>query len=327
MLGAAAVLLAVLAAGGSRAARQANVRVALLVEAGTVPTPRELQGKVVLGFLRAEKKLDFQGRIAYVGPNQDPRSVLESVARQDYDLIAYAFPYFPPVNPVAREFPRVPFLLIDAPIEALSHRYKNVRGTLFHAGQAAYLAGYLSALMESRRPGKHLVSAVGGIKFPGVTRWIIGFQAGARKADPHVGVRVDYSNDFTNPAKCRRLALTQIARGSGVVFNVAGACGIGAMDAAKQKHVWGVGVDFDQSFLGRHILTSAVIRTDNGVYDMIRRLVRGRLPPGGTDTVYNLRNAGVGLGRISSEVPPAFLRRLDSIRRQIIAGKIRVRLP
>ena len=41
------------------------------------------------------------------------------------------------------------------------------------------------------------------------------------------------------------------------IFQVAGGCGLGALDAAKEKGVWGIGVDADQSFLGPHILTSA----------------------------------------------------------------------
>ena len=47
------------------------------------------------------------------------------------------------------------------------------------------------------------------------------------------------------------LALNQIAAGSKVVFQVAGGCGLGAISAAKDRDVWGVGVDADQSFWAR----------------------------------------------------------------------------
>jgi basic membrane protein A and related proteins len=82
-------------------------------------------------------------------------------------------------------------------------------------------------------------------------------------------------------------------------------------------------VDIDQSFLGRHILTSAIIRVDLAVDTAIQRLVKGTFKTGG-DTVFNLRNGGVGLGRVSPEVPPSVLRQVDSLRRQIIAGRIKV---
>jgi basic membrane protein A len=48
------------------------------------------------------------------------------------------------------------------------------------------------------------------------------------------------------------------------VFAVAGPCGLGALDAAKGRGKWGVGVDVDQSYLGNFILTSAVKRVDTG---------------------------------------------------------------
>ena len=205
----------------------------------------------------------------------------------------------------------------------LRHRPKNVQGSVYRVEEAAYLAGYLAALMEDRRRGKHVISAVGGVPFPGVTRWIVGYRAGAKKADPAIAVRVNYSNDFTNPVKCRRAALSQIAAGSGVVLNDAGACGLGALRAAKEKRVWGIGVDVDQSFLGRHILTSAISMLDKTVFDSIRELVRGKFTTGG-NTTFNLRNKGVGLGRISPKVPRRVLRRLDRVRKAIITGKIRV---
>ena len=54
------------------------------------------------------------------------------------------------------------------------------------------------------------------------------------------------------------------------MFQVAGGCGLGALDAAKQKKVWGIGVDADQYYLGPHILTSGVKRVDTAVFAAFR---------------------------------------------------------
>ena len=43
-----------------------------------------------------------------------------------------------------------------------------------------------------------------------------------------------------------------------------------ALDAAREKGVWGIGVDADQGFLGPYILTSAEKRVDTAVFDAIR---------------------------------------------------------
>lgn len=320
---AALLVAACLVATGGRATGKRQLRVGFVSYSGVVPTKRTLEGQMFAGFLKAEKELDFRGRVVYVAPTQDPSGALTFLARQKYDLIIVALGRLDIVYTVARKFPHVRFFLIDIPVQGPPRKPKNVQGSLYRAEEAGYLAGYLAALMEGRRGGKHVISAVGGFRFVGVDRWTVGYKAGARKADPAITVKTGYTNNFTNPAKCRRVALSQIAEGSGVVFNVAGACGLGTLRAAKDEGVWGVGVDVDQSYLGSHILTSAVIRLDKGVFEVVQKLLRGRLAPD-RNSVFDLRNGGVGLARISPKVPHALLRRLEGIRQAIVAGKIRV---
>jgi basic membrane protein A and related proteins len=322
---AALFVAACLAAAGGKATEKRQPRVGFVIGAGVVPTKRTLDGQMFAGFLKAEKELPIRGRVVYVPPTQDPSGAMTTLAREKYDLVIVALPRIDVAYIVARKFPGVRFFLIDIPpqSERPPHEPKNVQGSMYRAEEAGYLAGYLAALVEGRTPGKHAISAVGGIAFVGVSRWTVGYKAGARKADPSITVQTGYSRDFANPAKCRRVALRQIAQGSGVVFNVAGACGLGALGAAKDEGVWGVGVDVDQAYLGPHMLTSAVLKLDTGVFATVQRFVRGRLPRG-QDPVFDLHNGGVGLGRISPKVAPSLLRRLEAVRRGIVAGRIQV---
>src|SRR4029079_8717089 len=101
--------------------------------------------------------------------------------------------------------------------------------------------------------------------------------------------------------KGRSVALSQIAKGSRVVFQVANACGLGALEAASERGIWGIGVDVDQSHLGGHILTSAVIRMDVAVFDTIEDLARGTLETGRTSR-FTLRQGGVGLAPLRARV-------------------------
>jgi basic membrane protein A len=322
----AVLLMATLPAAGTDAAGTARPRVGFVAYPGSRPTLRTLDGLAFFGFVRAERKLPIQGAVRYIAPTRGPGDVLTSFSRQGYDLVVAPLFDATPVESISRRFPHVHFLVVDAqPGIRPSRHAKNIHRAVFRAEQAGYLAGYLAALMARREHG-HLISAVGGLRFYGVTRWIVGYRAGAERAVPGIRIRVDYSRDFANPAKCRRVALSQIAAGTKVVFDVAGACGLGALRAAREKGVWGVGVDTDQSFLGPHILTSAVMRLDRGVFDSVRKLVGGRLKAGST-TVYNVRNGGVELGRVSPKVPRAFLRKLEGIRRKIADGTIKVPRP
>jgi basic membrane protein A and related proteins len=317
---------ACLVATGGMATPKRQLRVGFVTYSGVVPSKRTIDGQMLAGFLEAEKKLDIQGRVVYVGPTQDPAGAMTFLARQKYDLIVIALPRIDIVYSVARKFPQVRFFSIDTALHGPPNKPKNAQGSLYRAEQAGYLAGYLSALMEGRRPGKHVISAVGGIPFEGVNRWTVGYKAGARKADPKITVKIGYSQNFSNPAKCRRVALRQIAEGSGVVFNVSGICGLGALRAAKDERVWGVGVDLDQSFLGPHMLTSAVMKRETGVFTVVQRFVHGKLAAD-KDTVFGLRNGGVDLGPINPKVPRRFLSRLETIRKAIITGEIRVPPP
>jgi basic membrane protein A len=319
------VVVCVAASSGSATAKR-QLRVGFVTYSGVVPSKRTLDGQMLLGFLRAEKELAIKGRVVLVSPNGDPADALSYLGRQHYDLVVVALPRVDVVVVVARKFPRVRFFLADAPVHGPKNPPKNVQGSVYRAWEAAYLAGFLAALMEGQNPGKRMISAVGGIAFEGVNRWLVGYRAGARKADPAIAVKVGFSNDFANPAKCRRVALHQIAEGSGVVFNVSGTCGLGTLGAAKDEGVWGVGVDVDQSYLGPHMLASAVIKLDKGVFTIVKRLVKGQLATD-TPTIFGLSNDSVGLATISPKVPPRFLRRVASVRKAIIAGRIRVAGP
>ena len=82
-------------------------------------------------------------------------------------------------------------------------------------------------------------------------------------------VEHSYSQDFVDQAKCKEAALNQIANGAAVVFQVAGQCGLGVLSAAKEKKVFGIGVDADQGYLGKHVLTSATKKVDVAVFKTI----------------------------------------------------------
>ena len=179
---------------------------------------------------------------------------------------------------------------------------KNFEGLIFKENEAGYEVGYLAGLEAQRAGGKNTVSSVGGIPVPAVIRYIAGFQAGAKAADPTVKVLNGYSQDFVAQDKCKNVALSQIAQGSSVVFQVAGGCGLGALDAAKEKGVWGIGVDADQSYVNDKVLTSAQKKVDVAVYTAILDQVKRNVFAGGTNLVFDAKNKGVGLGKINAAV-------------------------
>src|SRR4029450_9743323 len=110
-------------------------------------------------------------------------------------------------------------------------------------------------------------------------------------------------------------------QGSQAEFQVAGGCGLGALQAANQKKVWGIGVDADQAYLGSHILTSGVKRVDTAVYTFYRLAKAGKLGAG-KDLVFNLKNKGQDVGKISTRVPPGVITQMNAHKPLSISGKI-----
>jgi basic membrane protein A len=322
-----AVLLAFLSGGASGSSRQ--LRVALVTDIIVPAGSHDLRVAAYRGFLRGVKDFGVQGRVVQSSPTQGMGATLASLGRQGYDLIFTAIPNseqeFQAIGVVAKRFPRSRFILIDGLVQGLKIRPKNVQGSIWRSEQPAYLAGYLAALIEKRRPGKDVIGSVGGAAVPPVDTLIAGYEAGAKRADPGITILRGYAQDFLDPAKCKAASRRQLAKGAGAIFNVAGACGLGTLQAAKEKGVWGIGVDVDQSYLGPHILTS-VLKGANGqdVYLRIKALVQGKLRTGG-NAVWDLRNGAVGLGKISPKVPRALVQKVEAIRKQIVASKIRCR--
>ena len=83
------------------------------------------------------------------------------------------------------------------------------------------------------------ISTVGGVAIPPVDNWIAGFQQGALSVNPDINLLNAYSQDFNDQAKCKEIGIDQIAQGSDVVFQVAGLCGLGALDAAGEGEASG----------------------------------------------------------------------------------------
>jgi basic membrane protein A and related proteins len=272
------------------------------------------------GLEDAESKLGTEGRVFLSKSNGDYIPNLTTAAQQQEDLtISVGFLMGEATATVAKKFPDNQFAIVDFSAAALKGAPKNVEGLLFKEQEAGYLAGYLAGLW-AKDNNADTVSTVGGQKIPPVDHYIAGFQKGAKDANPSIKTLNGYSQDFVDQAKCKEIALNQIAQGSKVVFQVAGQCGLGALDAAKEKGVQGIGVDADQSYLGSHILTSAIKKVDVAVFDTVKAAKAGSFQ-GGTNKTFQVSNNGVGLGKLGPE-GTKYADQIKKVQEDIASGKI-----
>jgi basic membrane protein A and related proteins len=309
--------------------QQEAVKVGLVSDVGRF-NDRSFNQSALEGLNRARDDLGAEVRAVESRAAGDYVPNLTTLVRQDFDVsIGVGFLLAEGVNTVARQFPDSNFAIIDYSVQAPpftggdnnAETPENVQGLVFATNENSYLIGCMAAMMVKEAGGPQVISAVGGLDIPTVTIFIAGYRAGAQECNPDIEVLVGFSQDFVAQDKCKEVALNQLSRGSQVVFQVAGGCGLGALDAAREQGKWGIGVDRDQSDLGEHILTSAVKRVDVAVFETIKAVQEGRFQ-GGTDALFDLENEGVAVGEVSDEVPQEILDRVEELRQQIIAGEI-----
>jgi basic membrane protein A len=287
--------------GGSGNATQApTIKVGLVTDTGGL-NDKGFNHLAYVGLQQAQHDFsNVKGSVKQSTSDADYVPNLTAFASQGYNLvIAVGFLMATAVGTVAQQFPNVHFAIIDStPTDAKGNTLtlNNVEPLLFHEQEAGALVGTIAGLLEKSgqtKLHKGIISAVGGVSIPPVDRYIAGYIWAAQQVDPTIKVLVGYSNDFADPTPCKSIATNQIGQGSDIVFQVAGGCGLGALQAADTAGVYSIGVDTDQKADATSVMSSAVKRVDVATYDAIKDLVNGSFA-GSAEPQFTLSNGGVG---------------------------------
>ncbi len=236
------------------------------------------------------------------------------------------------ITKVAPTYPDVTFIGIDCFFDPTA---PNVTGITFKEQDAAYLAGVLAGTLtsmtdvDSRINDQLVLGFVGGMSsVPPVVRFFIGYEAGAKKANPQVKVLKAYTEDFEDQIKGKEAALAQIEQGADIIFAAAGKAGIGAFDACKEKGKLFIGVDSDQFLTltnpGDTIITSAIKKVDVPVYEAIKLQTEGTLK-GGENKQYGIAEDAVGLAPYhdwDSKVPQSVKDAVDVAQKEVLDGTV-----
>jgi basic membrane protein A len=303
----------------STAAPAKKIKVGLVTDIGGL-NDRSFNALANKGLEDAKSQLGIDGRVLISKSNADYTPNLTTLAQQKYDLvISVGFLMADATEKVAGKFPDTKFAIIDGSAAGMKSKPTNVEGLLFAEQEAGYLVGYLSGLY-AKDNNATTIGSVGGQKIPPVDHYIAGYQAGAKKANPSITTLNGYSQDFVDQAKCKEIALDQISKGSKVEFQVAGQCGLGVLDAAKEKSVQGIGVDADQGYLGSQVFTSALKKVDVAVLNAIKGVQEDKYT-GGQDVLNNVKSGGIGYGKLNAAAEK-YADQVQQVEEDIAAGKI-----
>jgi basic membrane protein A len=320
------------ASGGSTPAAAPAKTVALVTDIGGL-NDQGFNQLSNTGYEAARQKYNF------------PRAVIETKSEGDYIknltqasqtadmVIGVGFLMATAIDQVAKQNPSKKYALIDScatDAKGNCETLPNVAPLFFKEEQAGCLVGAAAGQMEldgkakvSKLLGASTISAVGGVKIPPVDHYIAGYKFCAQKVDPNVKVVINYSQSFVDTAKCKDVANSQINQSKAdIVFQVAGGCGIGALQAANEKGVYGIGVDSDQGKINPSVITSAIKKVDTAVSQTIDGFETSKYT--NNPAPFDLKSGGVGYAPFSSDVPADAKATADQYSQQIIAGTLTV---
>jgi basic membrane protein A len=299
----------------------ADFRVGLVLDRGG-KDDKSFNSSAYEGAMRAKKEGGIF--LKYVEATDDNafEPQLRAFAQRNFDLIiGVGFAQRDAVKKVAAQFPKSHFAIVDARVEA-----PNVECLLFQEHEGAFVIGAIAALTSKTGT----IGFVGGMDIPLIHRFVLAYEAGAKKVRPDTKVLANYvgvtSEAWNNPPKGKELAVAQYEAGADIIFAAAGASGLGVFDAAEERKKLVIGVDANQDWVKPGmVLTSMLKRVDEAVFDAIQGAKAGKFKAGMKE--FGLANRGVDYSydQYNKEVLSKAVRaRADDLKQDIIAGKISV---
>jgi len=297
-----------------------KVKAGLVTDTGGI-NDRSFNQSAYDGLQRAAKELGAEIKYTESAKNADYVPNLTQFARNKYDVVfAVGFKMQDALKEVAPRFPDVKFAIIDGDAPDLP----NCVSYKFDEEQGSFLAGALAGGVTKTG----VIGFIGGEQMPLIEKFQAGYVAGAKTTRPDIDVKIGYVGAFNDPQKGQELALSQIAAKADILYQAAGESGVGVIKAVQNKGAgfYAIGVDKDQDgeAPGR-VLTSMVKRVDVATFSVIEAAAKGTFQAG--TTVLGLQDGGVGLSEMQytkKDVPAEVLRKVDTLKQQIIAGKIKV---
>ncbi len=261
------------------------------------------------------------------GEGADREGAMRQLAAGGAQLVfGVGFLFSDDIYNLAKEFPNVKFACVDYTVVPNQVLPGNLAALKFREQEGSYLVGALAALTSKTGT----LGFVGGMDIPLIHKFQAGYTAGVHAVSPNARVLVKYAGTtgtaFKDPTKGKELALAEYSQGADIIFHASGSTGLGVFEAARERDKLAIGVDSDQQAEAPgHILTSMVKHVETAVFNTIRDTRQGQwhggiqefgLKEGGVGWVYDAGNASL--------IPAAVKARVDSLRDQIVAGRIHV---
>ncbi|BDI21987.1 BMP family protein [Herbiconiux sp. L3-i23] len=281
------------------------------------------------GLERAAADLGVTVSVIEAGADDAPaweRNLTEASASGENDLIVTGGTVMAStLERVAAQFPDQQYLIFDS--ESVGD---NVTGISYAQNEGAFLVGALAAIISTnpdsfpRSTGANKIGLVGGMDIPVIRDFAVGYEQGAKAISPDITVDLRFVGDFESAQGAYDITTAIFNDGADVVYQVAGAAGLGVLQAGEDSGRYAIGTDSDQNGIHPDSTPASAIKSvGNTVYTGIQQFLDGELELG-TTTVGNISNDGVGIAFNDDLVPAEFQDQIDALRQQVIDGDITV---
>lgn len=261
-------------------------------------------------------------RIGYVECQQasDYTVNFDKLADENTDLMwGIGYKLADPVELASKVNPELNYAIADYSFG--ENTPDNVTGVVFRAEESSFLAGYIAALTTKT----NCVGFIGGMRGIVIDQFEYGYRAGvayaAKELKKDITVKVQYAESFSDSAKGKAIALKMFDE-CDIVFHAAGGAGVGIIEAAKEKGLYAIGADMDQSFLApNNVLTSAVKDVGKAVEIVSKKHLNGE-KIGGKTFSYGMKEGCVGIPKDNPNMSNDTKIAVDILERKIIDEEI-----
>jgi len=275
----------------------------------------------------------------------DREKLLRVFAQDSYDLIfGIGFRFNEAIAKVANDFPSSRFVLMDGNVPGLGEQ-SNTLCLSFAEQEGSFLVGAVAGLLVADNP-QAKVGFIGGMDFPLIRKFQVGFAAGAAWVNPRLRkpgmILGQYlakdGGGFNNPKAAATAAAAMYGDGAEIIYHAAGISGDGLFETAFKLGKLAIGVDQDQGLAymndprdpgkkktGTTIATSMIKRVDQAVFLTGRELIETGSLRGGYRTL-NLVDGGVDYAQngYNAKLLAPIAPQLDALATLIASGEVRV---
>ncbi len=273
------------------------------------------------GLQRTSGSYDCEVKYVESDTIADFKGNVDTILTDDMDLVwGIGYDCAQDMLNAATEHPDVYFAMVDNTFEDLP---SNMTGVVFRGQEPAFLAGFIAGnVTETDRIG-----FVGGVQNDVIDQFRYGFQGGvayaAARLNKEIEVYAEYADSFSDEAAGKVLADKLYDEdGCDIVFQAAGATGLGVIESAKEHDLYVIGIDKDQSYLAPdNVLTSVLKYVSVAIYTVSGDYILG-IDIGGKTVSLGLSDNSMGISGQHSLYSDEIYNTAMALKDDIIAGNI-----